>query len=55
MYLPYEKQWTIFDRAQALGWAGHRPGVLGTFSSNKALDNALKFLQEISTVRDPKS
>lgn len=44
--LNYDTQWLIFNKAVMFGWAGHKPGVFGTFTSDQALDNALDWLIE---------
>jgi hypothetical protein len=44
----YDAQWQVFDQAQAHGWNGERPGVLGTYRSNQAFQNAQRFLEAIA-------
>ncbi len=40
----YKQQRQLFKKAISSGWPGKEPSVLGTHSSDAALDNAEKYL-----------
>lgn len=42
--LTYDTQRIIFSKAKMFGWTGQEPSVLGNYTANAALDNAIEFL-----------
>lgn len=42
--LGYDNQHIIFNKARMFGWTGDYPGVLGSHTANKALDEAIDYL-----------
>jgi len=49
----YAEQRELFRRAIAAGWNGKEPSVLGTFSANKELRSAMRFLEANAASEEP--
>lgn len=43
-YWGYAEQRDLVERAKANGWTGKEPSVLGTYSGDKAVEEAAKFM-----------